>query len=59
MDAGSRIKSSATLIGEEEEDDVRDTSNTPSKDKTMPLSNDCETNKVHSEDHTILNAKVA
>ena len=61
MDVGSRIKSLATLIGEEEgdHDDDRDTFNTPSINKTIPLSNDCEMNKAHSEDHTILNAKVA
>jgi len=44
MDVGSRIKSSATLIGEEEgaHDGDRDTLNTPSQ--TMPLSNDSEIN---------------
>jgi len=47
IDVGSRIKSSATLIGEEEgdHDDDRDTFNIPSKYKTMPLTNDCEMNK--------------
>ena len=61
IDVGSRIKSSATMIGEEEgdHDDDKDTLNTPSRDKTNPLLNDCEMNKAHSEDHTILNAKIA
>ena len=55
------MKSSATLIGEEEgdHDDDRDTLNTPSKNKTIPLSNDRDMNEAHDEDHTILNAKVA
>jgi len=49
IDVGSRIKSLATLIGEEEgdHDDDRDTFNTPSKYKTIiPRSNDCAMNKA-------------
>jgi len=47
IDAASRVKSSATLIGEEEgdHDDERDTLNTPSKNKTISW-NDCEMNKA-------------
>ena len=48
IDVESRIKSSATLIGEEEgdHDDDRETLNKASKNKTIP---DCEIKKAHRE----------
>jgi len=48
IDVGSRIKLWDTLIGEEEgdHDGDRDTFNTPSKNKTILLSNDSRTVRI-------------